>query len=92
MKKVGIYEAKTHLSQLCEETARTGESCLISKNGKPLVKIVPYRSSTDPESVWDTVEESKGLYGPLSDFDLPERSIREDAATSCLDDPEKEAR
>ena len=88
MKKVGIYEAKTHLSQLCEETAQSGEACLISKNGKPLVKIVPYRSSVDPESVWDTVEESKGRYGPLDDFDLPDRKVREDAAESCLDTPD----
>jgi prevent-host-death family protein len=86
VKKVGLYEAKTHLSQLCEETARTGEACLISKNGRPLVKIVPYLDSEDQVSVWDTVEESRAKYGPLKDFDLPERRVRPDAASGCFDE------
>lgn len=89
MKKVGLYEAKTHLSQLCEETARTGEACLISKNGRPLVKIVPYRDSAESISVWDTVEESRARYGPLDDFDVPERRARPGAGSGCFDkDPD----
>lgn len=86
MKKVGLYEAKTHLSQLCEETARTGEVCLISKNGRPLVKIVPYEDGEGRQSVWDTVEESQARYGSLKSFQLPKRSTRKDAAKGCLDE------
>jgi len=86
VKRIGIYEAKTHLSQLCEETARTGEACLISKNGKPLVKLVPYKDVGGPASVWDTVEESKARYGPLEDFELPERAVREFPESGCLDE------
>ncbi len=86
MKKIGIYQAKTHLSQLCEETARTGEACLISKNGKPLVKLVPVQEEKLVESVWDTVEESQATYGPLESFTLPKRRVRARAGKSCLDD------
>jgi prevent-host-death family protein len=40
MKSVNIHEAKTHLSRLVEAAAR-GESFVIAKAGKPLVKVVP---------------------------------------------------
>ena len=39
MKTVNIHEAKTHLSRLVEEAAK-GESFVIAKAGKPLVKVV----------------------------------------------------
>jgi len=38
MKQVNIHEAKTHLSRLVEEAAR-GESFVIAKAGKPMVKV-----------------------------------------------------
>lgn len=37
---VNIHEAKTHLSRLVERAAK-GESFVIAKAGKPLVKVVP---------------------------------------------------
>jgi prevent-host-death family protein len=40
VRSVNIHEAKTHLSRLVEEAAR-GESFVIAKAGKPLVKVVP---------------------------------------------------
>lgn len=39
MKTVNIHEAKTHLSRLVEQAAE-GESFVIAKAGKPLVKVV----------------------------------------------------
>jgi len=39
METVNIHEAKTHLSRLVERAAR-GESFIIAKAGKPLVKVV----------------------------------------------------
>ncbi|HEY1899912.1 MAG TPA: type II toxin-antitoxin system prevent-host-death family antitoxin [Steroidobacteraceae bacterium] len=39
MKTINIHEAKTHLSQLTEQAAR-GESFIIAKAGKPVVKVV----------------------------------------------------
>lgn len=38
MKTVNIHEAKTQLSRLVEEASR-GESFVIAKAGKPLVKV-----------------------------------------------------
>ncbi len=39
MKTVNIHEAKTHLSRLIEKAAK-GESFVIAKAGKPMVKVV----------------------------------------------------
>lgn len=40
MRTVNIHEAKTHLSRLVEQAAE-GESFIIAKAGKPMVKVVP---------------------------------------------------
>ena len=40
MRTYNIHEAKTHLSKLVEEAAK-GESFLIAKSGKPMVKVIP---------------------------------------------------
>lgn len=47
MHTVNIHEAKTHLSRLVEQASR-GESFVIAKSGKPLVKVVPLNA---PEEV-----------------------------------------
>lgn len=39
MQTINIHEAKTHLSKLVEQAAK-GESFVISKAGKPMVKVV----------------------------------------------------
>jgi prevent-host-death family protein len=46
MDTVNIHEAKTHLSRLIERAVK-GESFIIAKAGKPLVKVTPLDS---PES------------------------------------------
>jgi prevent-host-death family protein len=40
MQTVNIHEAKTHLSRLIERAAQ-GESFIIAKAGKPMVRVVP---------------------------------------------------
>ena len=40
MRSVNIHEAKTHLSRLIDGAVR-GESFIIAKAGKPLVKVTP---------------------------------------------------
>jgi prevent-host-death family protein len=42
--QVNIHEAKTHLSRLVERAA-AGEEVVIAKAGKPLIKLVPYKSA-----------------------------------------------
>ncbi len=39
MRTVNIHEAKTHLSRLIDRAAK-GESFVIAKSGKPMVKVV----------------------------------------------------
>ena len=38
METVNIYDAKTHLSRLVDKAA-SGEDVVVSRNGKPLVRI-----------------------------------------------------
>lgn len=44
MRTINIHEAKTHLSKLVELAAE-GESFIIAKSGRPLVKVVPLDQS-----------------------------------------------
>jgi prevent-host-death family protein len=46
--KVNIHEAKTHLSRLVDRAAR-GESFIIAKAGKPLVKVAAIDSPATPK-------------------------------------------
>ena len=40
MESMGLYEAKSKLSALCEK-ARNGRQTVITRNGRPIAKIVP---------------------------------------------------
>jgi prevent-host-death family protein len=42
MKKVNIYEAKSHFSRLLREVA-AGEEIIIAKDGRPIARLVPVR-------------------------------------------------
>ena len=46
MQQYNIHAAKTHLSALVEKAAR-GDSFIIAKAGKPLVKVIPYLSQSN---------------------------------------------
>lgn len=41
MKTLSLYEAKTHLSRVITHVEESGETYVISRNGKPMAKIVP---------------------------------------------------
>ena len=45
MKTVNIHQAKTHLSRLIEEASK-GESFVIAKAGKPVVKVTAIGAPT----------------------------------------------
>jgi prevent-host-death family protein len=75
MDMVALYDAKNRLSEICNQVSKTGEPCVISRRGKPVVKLVPVEDDRASASVWDTVEESRARYGALDeDFILPQRS------------------
>lgn len=76
MESVALYDAKNRLSELCNKVTETGEPCVISRRGKPIVKLVPVDDMDQANSVWGTLAESQAKYGPLDDdFELPKRSI-----------------
>ena len=38
-----LFEAKTHLSALVKQVEETGEEIVITRHGKPVVVLAPYR-------------------------------------------------
>lgn len=66
MRTVNIHEAKTHLSRLIERAAR-GESFIIAKSGKPLVKVVAIDAPTPGET--PRMGFMKGQISVPDDFD-----------------------
>ncbi len=66
MRKVNIYEAKTHLSQLVEAAA-AGEEIVIAKAGKPLARLVPLRDGKGPRKLGCLA----GRFHVSDDFDAP---------------------
>ena len=66
MDTFNIHEAKTHLSKLVERAAK-GESFVIAKAGKPMVKVVPIDASTDKPK--RRIGFLKGVYNVPDDFD-----------------------
>lgn len=75
---VPLYDAKNRLSEICNQVSETGQPCVISRRGKPVVKLVPVEDGGASTSVWDTVEESRARFGALNeDFILPQRSERQ---------------
>jgi prevent-host-death family protein len=83
MKMIGVFEAKTRLSEICEEVARSGRSVIVTRRGKPLVRIDPLKENRF--SVWEDREEYIAHRGRLKEeFDLPPRSP--ELPASPLDD------
>ncbi|MDN5872415.1 MAG: type II toxin-antitoxin system Phd/YefM family antitoxin [Nitrococcus sp.] len=67
-RQVNIYDARMHFSRLIQEAA-AGEEIVIAKSGKPVAKLVPYRSQRTARQpgAW------RGRVRVSADFDtLPE--------------------
>lgn len=70
MKIANIHEAKTQLSKLIEAVLQ-GEDVIISKAGKPLVKMIPYIPHSQPRKpgYW------QGKVTMAEDFDILPESV-----------------
>ena len=75
MKIVGLFEGRTKLSELCEEVVATGEPCIITRRGEPLVRL---EAVHDPrvtrESIWVKRDRHLREHGTLAsetEFELP---------------------
>lgn len=72
MDSVNIYQAKTRLSQLVDKAA-AGEDVVVSRNGKPLVRITRLESVKRPIRfgvLKGKVKVSKDFDAPLPDHVL----------------------
>ncbi|MBN1270120.1 MAG: type II toxin-antitoxin system Phd/YefM family antitoxin [Kiritimatiellae bacterium] len=56
MKTVGIFDAKTRLSEICDEVAESREPVVVTKRGTPLVRIDPV------EAAPMTIKERRAAY------------------------------
>ena len=76
MKTIGLFEAKTKLSEICDTIARTGQPVIVNRRGKPLVGISPAVVRSRKKSVCDLRDEFIRKHGPLDmDFEIPPRRI-----------------
>jgi len=74
MKKVGSYEAKTHLPELLDQVQR-GELITITKHGKPVARLVPVEDY-DQAQVANTISGIKRFrQGNLLGEDLTIRTL-----------------
>ena len=76
MVTVGLFEAKTKLSELCEQVAKRREPVVITRRGRPLVRIEPVPPGTGANSsVWNARVEWEKKHGPLSEeFEVQRRA------------------
>ncbi len=65
-RQINIHEAKTHLSRLVDLAAK-GESFIIAKAGKPLVKVVPLEAPSSSKK--SPIGFMKGQFTVPDDFD-----------------------
>jgi prevent-host-death family protein len=72
VKTVGIFEAKAKLSEICEEVARSGQGVVVTRRGKPLVRIGPLSAAAT--SVWEARAAYLTEKGCRQEFEIPERN------------------
>jgi len=70
MKNMAISQFKTHALKILDQVAKTQENICITKRGKPLTIITPYRdplSNTTPGKLADTLVFEKDIITPLDE-------------------------
>ena len=70
MKTMPISHFKTHALKILDQVAKTQENVVITKRGKPLAQITPYRSSdSDPKpgKLADTLVFEKDIVSPFGE-------------------------
>jgi prevent-host-death family protein len=70
MKTLAISEFKTHALKVLNDVAKYQETIVITKRGKPLAQVVPYRKSVmkpAPGKLADTFVFEKDIITPLGE-------------------------
>ena len=68
---VSIYDAKAQFSRICEGVAATGTEVVVSRHGKPLVRIIPFEPARG-----FVFGAAKGQFTVPDDFDAPNPEIQ----------------
>ena len=55
IKKIGSFEAKTHLSGLIDEV-KNGTEYVITNRGKPVARLIPYRISEQSSTLNEVID------------------------------------
>ena len=76
MTTIGLFEAKTKLSELCNQVAKLREPVVITRRGRPLVRIEPVGPGKGMRSsVWDARREWEKKRGTIAEeFEIPKRA------------------
>lgn len=64
-RRVGVHEAKTHLSRLLHEVEK-GAEVIVERAGRPVARIVPIESAVSPEGSYGMFA---GQFKVEDDFD-----------------------
>ena len=70
MKTMAISEFKAHSLQVLGRVARTKETVVVTKRGKPLVEVIPFREkgeSSQPGRLSHTLAFEKDIVSPLGE-------------------------
>ncbi len=63
MRRIKASEFKARCLKLMDEVAETGEPIIITKNGHPVSRLVPYRSK--PETLLGLMKDSMAITGDV---------------------------
>ena len=73
MKTISLFEAKTRLSEICEEVSSQGQPVLVTRRGHPIVRIEPVASDQRARNVWISRQAWLEENGPIDeDFLTPD--------------------
>jgi prevent-host-death family protein len=70
MKIMAISEFKTHCLQVLGRVARTKETVVVTKRGKPLVEVIPFRHNDElpvPGKLAHSLVFEKDIVSPLGE-------------------------
>ncbi len=70
MQTMGISQFKAHALRIIDQVAKTQETIVITKRGKPLARIIPYRDSVSdhrPGKLADALVFENDIVSPLGE-------------------------
>jgi prevent-host-death family protein len=75
MTTIGLFEAKTRFSEVCEQVSKRREPVVITRRGRPIARIEPISPGHATASpVWSARRDWEKKHGPLREnFSLPRR-------------------